>query len=276
MSLFCRLSLMGNTNWPFRGYVYWSIFKYKRMLRYFLGFLRTFALLMDSWQVVTHHCPMSLFVCSPIFCTSTSTYVILSVRMSDTIDVFPASLSLTKWLASCFSAGSRLTPGLEAQGSFSIPVKPRARAPGFQQTGHRTTHSAAFALSPPSPCLVPQCRTQTWTFPIWARLGEEYLYEWFVLKDVLSWLFCIQTQKRGHIGEPVLSHQTAADQFPSQLCTHLNQPTSLPNQFPNSTPTTLPTRTTCLLLFATYLRVAAKLLGFFAVCHSSCNSMNPL
>ena len=173
MSLFCRLSLMGNTNWPFRGYVYWSIFKYKRMLRYFVGFLRTFALLMDSWQVVTHHCPMLLFVCSPIFCTSTSTYVILSVRLSDTIDVFPASLSLTKWLASCFSAGSRLTPGEEAQGSFSIkPVKPRARAPGFQQTGHRTTQSAAFALSPPSPCLVPQCRTQTWTFPIWARLGE--------------------------------------------------------------------------------------------------------
>ena len=137
------------------------------MLRYFVGFLRTFALLMGSWQVVTHHCPMSLIVCSPIFCTSTSTYVILSVRMSDTIDVFPASLSLTKWLASCFSAGSRLTPGLEAQGSFSIkPVKPRARAPGFQQTGHRTTPSAAFALSPPSPCLVPQCRTQTWTFPI--------------------------------------------------------------------------------------------------------------
>ena len=199
MSLFCRLSLMGNTNWPFRGYVYWSIFKYKRMLRYFVGFLRTFALLMDSWQVVTHHCPMSLFVCSPIFCTSTSTYVILSVRMSDTIDVFPASLSLTKWLASCFSAGSRLTPGEEAQGSFSIkPVKPRARAPGFQQTGHRTTLSAAFALSPPSPCLVPQCRTQTWTFPIWARHGEEYLYEWFVLKKKsFCGSFASKLRKRG-------------------------------------------------------------------------------
>ena len=193
---------------------------------------------------------------------------------------FPASLSLTKWLASCFSAGSRLTPGEEAQGSFSIkPVKPRARAPGFQQTGHRTTHSAAFALSPPSPCLVPQCRTQTWTFPIWAGLGEEYLYEWFLLKEALSWLFCIQTQKTGHIGEPVLSHQTAADQFPSQLCTHLNQPTSLPNQFPNSTPATLLTRTTCFLLFAPvcYLfSCHSQIACFFAVCCSACNSKNPL
>ena len=138
--------------------------------------------------------------------------------------------------------------------------------------------SSCALPSQPLPC--PSMQNANLDVPHLSRACEEYLYEWFLLKEALSWLFCIQTQTTGHFGEPVLSHQTAADQFPSQLCTHLNQPTSLPNQFPNSTPATLLTRTTCFLLFAPVCYLCSLVSQpnclFFAVCCSACNSKNPL